>query len=342
VKKKLLASFKVIISLAGIGFIFFIFKDRWNEVVAVLKSLKPSYFLVGMAVYIGALAIITARLSLLLKVQNIRIPFQELCYFTAIGQFFSLFLPSAIGGDVVKGFYIYKHSGKKVPSFTSIFLDRFVGSLAILSFGLAALIYYGKSLNLGNLTYWVMGLFAAMLVALYIMLHKDLGGRLSFLAHCLPSQKLKEIGAHIFNSVNYYRHHKAVLAKSYAISLVSQTCFISIFFVLALSLGLNISLFQFFLVIPIVAALSMAPSINGLGVREAGFVYLMGFFTSSENALALALLQDGLIYGAGILFGVLYMVREGFRSEVIREAIRVEDEVEELEAEDFGGAAKGE
>jgi hypothetical protein len=53
-------------------------------------------------------------------------------------------LPSAVGGDVVKAFYAYKHSGKKIESATSVLLDRLLGFVAIIVMATIGLMCFSK------------------------------------------------------------------------------------------------------------------------------------------------------------------------------------------------------
>lgn len=336
-KKTLFTLVKILVSLAGLGFIVILFKDRWREVVEVLRRFHPGFFVLALGFFFTGFILITLRFRQLLMVQSVRISLPELFYLNTIGHFFSLFLPSAIGGDVVKAYYTCRRSGKKVASFTSIFLDRFVGSLAIMTLGLGALFYYGGRLNLNPIRNWVLGLLGVMILVGVLLLSRRVGERLQFLSRFVPSGKLKELFAHVYQSLNYYRHHAPVLCRVYVISLAAQILFIGVFYSLACSLGVFVPFFNFFLVIPIIGLLSMAPSINGLGVREAGFVYLMGLFTSAEKALAISLLYDALIYGTGMFFGIVYLGREGFHYEVVHEAMDMEEQVEKMEGLDPSG-----
>jgi len=46
-----------------------------------------------------------------------------------IGSFFNTFLPGLVGGDAIKAFYLYKHSG---ISLASVFMDRYIGFTTIM------------------------------------------------------------------------------------------------------------------------------------------------------------------------------------------------------------------
>ena len=63
----------------------------------------------------------------------------------------------------------------------------------------------------------------------------------------------------------------------------------------------------------------MAPSIGGLGVREASVLYLFGRYLPPERALALTLLMDIVIYSFSIGSGVWYAFRGGLKKQAVDE-----------------------
>jgi len=79
-------------------------------------------------------------------------------------------------------------------------------------------------------------------------------------------------------------------------------------YLVGLSLGLEVSLEYYFLSVPIIWLVTMLISINGIGVREGGFVL---FFTavgvSTADALLLSLLTFAQLLLIGLLGGVLFV-----------------------------------
>src|SRR6266852_2908928 len=49
-----------------------------------------------------------------------------------VGMFFNLVLPTSVGGDVVRAWYLDGHSGRRLPAFVSVFADRASGLLVLL------------------------------------------------------------------------------------------------------------------------------------------------------------------------------------------------------------------
>ena len=63
--------------------------------------------------------------------------------------------------------------------------------------------------------------------------------------------------------------------------------------------------------VPILLLMGVAPSVNGIGVREATFLFYLTEFTSSEKALALSLLTTFFMILVGIISGMIYAVKGG-------------------------------
>jgi uncharacterized protein (TIRG00374 family) len=55
-----------------------------------------------------------------------------------IGMYFNLFLPTSVGGDVLRAWYVDQGSGRKVDALLSVFVDRLNGFLVLLGIACVA------------------------------------------------------------------------------------------------------------------------------------------------------------------------------------------------------------
>ena len=85
------------------------------------------------------------------------------------------------------------------------------------------------------------------------------------------------------------------------------------------TIGTLVGLGGGFILIPVLSIASMAPSIGGLGVREAAIIYLFKHYMPNERALALSLLLDMLIYALSFAGGILYAFKGGLKARVMHE-----------------------
>lgn len=97
---------------------------------------------------IGTQLILCAvRWRILLRIQQIEIPFSRALSLSMQGTFFSLCMPGgAVGGDVVKAAFLVKETqkGKRLHGVTSIFIDRVIGMLALFFLVAAAVTFAMK------------------------------------------------------------------------------------------------------------------------------------------------------------------------------------------------------
>lgn len=311
---------RVLVSLGAVGLIIYFLHDKLGESLNILRhDVRWEGVLFAAFLQIIALGFLAARLRYVFQVQKIHVTFKESFYLGIVALFFNLFLPSAVGGDVAKAYYAYKHSGKKMESTTSVILDRLMGFAALILMALAALaIAHGDihDARIDHLVYLALGL---MVVTILFFASKRFARVFRFLAILIPSEKWKERLVNIYHAIHNYRHHRGILALCIGLSFVAQIFFVMIHYCLARSLGVDAPLVIFFMLVPLVAIISMAPSIGGLGVREAGITYLFGRIMPTEHALALSLLVDTLLYGFSFLSGIIFALKGGLKQKEFRD-----------------------
>src|SRR4029453_8859370 len=71
------------------------------------------------------------RWGVLLAAQDVRLPFRSLTTSFLVATFFNNFLPSNIGGDVVRGPHTPPALGAKTNAATNVLLDRCLGLLGL-------------------------------------------------------------------------------------------------------------------------------------------------------------------------------------------------------------------
>ncbi len=190
-----------------------------------------------------------------------------------LGMFASLFLPSTIGGDVLRGILLAKGEGRTGAGWqatASVLLDRINGLYALsLLVSLAMLAFHWPLL-------WWLGWFggvAAMWIglALYPRLHDRIPARFASI-RSLP------IGDPRLN-VRWWR--------SLPVSFVFQVLIVQAHVFLGMAVGLHMSWAAFAVMVGLVGLMAFVPiSLNGLGVREAGYVGFAVYFGADASAAA--------------------------------------------------------
>jgi uncharacterized protein (TIRG00374 family) len=220
-----------------------------------------------------------------------------------VGSFFNLFLPTGVGGDAVKMYELSRDAGKAAPAISSVIMDRFLGLFVL--FALALLAAVGSpQLVAPEIRLLISVVFLTLLLGVSLLLQRtwiEAWGRRLGLDRLLGRfQILREL----YGSIHLYG--PAALLRASAASLVWNLILILGYYLLGLAVSIDLAPGLYFLLIPVISALLVVPSVGGLGIREGGTVFLfrqVGVPDGQALALALSyyvtLLLTGLI-GAGI------------------------------------------
>ncbi len=116
------------------------------DIFADLRGARKTFLLAAFLVY-GFIQILAAwRWQLLMRVQRMQLSFFQTFKLTMIGNFFSLIIPGAVSGDLLKIAYAGQHfSGRKTEILLTIMLDRILGLFAMFcAASLATLLCLGE------------------------------------------------------------------------------------------------------------------------------------------------------------------------------------------------------
>ena len=302
-----LSSFlRACVSIALICALIYIMRDSIPGMIATLKETSLVLFCLGMAIYFAGMIIASFRLRILLSLQGVHMTTMDGLRVNLLGCFFSTFLPTSIGGDIVKAFYIAKESKRTMQSYTSVFIDRFLGMFTIFLIALAALIFIKDTSGLNLI--WLLGILIVCSLLLAVTLfNKKLAKHFSLPIGSIMPEKLKREMKNIYNAMHNYKNHKKKMFDCFLISIIGQIVAFSAAYFLALGIKSHISLGLVLLVMPVASIVSMLPSINGVGPREMSIVLMLKPFMGDSASGAIAFLWLGLLLITAFLGGIVYM-----------------------------------
>ena len=129
------------ILLSGTLLYFLIQKAQFAAIYRIILDVDPRIIRLNRG-YIIAEPIRSMRWWRSLKEKQVSISRTRLLILCFIGTFFSGFLPTIVGGDVVRGYYVFRESNAHDVSFASILVERLCGLVIILITGFAASLYF--------------------------------------------------------------------------------------------------------------------------------------------------------------------------------------------------------
>jgi uncharacterized protein (TIRG00374 family) len=317
-RKIWLTLLRFIVSFSLMGTILYYFRAQLPTVVQYLKEMQPFYFILAVAVFFAGLLAVAYRLRFVLQVHGTKISVSATYYVNLIALFFNNVLPSSLGGEMVKAYYLYKDSKGSVTVFSAVVVDRLFGLVTMLLISISSIFFFdiaqGSHKILGTI---VMLAAATITLAVFIFNKKIVDGLCQLHIPLLPAIFLEKI-REVYRAMYEYREHKGIFGNCMALTVVGQIFFILVNFLLARSLSIDIPLGFFFFFVPILLIMGVAPSVNGIGVREATFLFYLTEFTTSEKALALSLLTTFFMIFVGILGGIIYAFKGGVGSDIER------------------------
>jgi hypothetical protein len=235
----------------------------------------------------------------------------QLLRFILMGLFFNNFLPTTVGGDVARGIALSRTKVPKAVAAASVIADRILGLLAL---GLLAVI----GGILGALLFpdggpWLasIGLAAALLALVMALTRPELLERLRGLL-ARRGQKLAERLSRVIDGVSFLASRTQALGAALFFSL-GLAAFAAVFhWAIARSIGIEVPLIAYFVIVPaVMLAASLPITLNGLGLRELGFVAFLGAQgvpAATAAVFALLAFLGPLVFA--ILGGILFVSGE--------------------------------
>jgi uncharacterized protein (TIRG00374 family) len=232
-----------------------------------------------------------------------------------VGTFFSVFLPTAVGGDAVRAVDAGRRSGRGAATATSVVADRVLGIAAIGVVGLSALGAGAASkidphIRVAGALVYVVVLSAA------VVAFTDLVGFAAGILERFHLGALSRLLRKIAASIAAYRRSGGLLRWA-AVSVAAQVIVIVTIWWIARALAIGVPLSYFFVIVPLVSLVESVPvSVFGIGTRDVSYVYLLGLVgVAEESALSISVLYLLLSLLYASFGGVVFALRSGHTSE---------------------------
>lgn len=269
-------------SLLAIGLLVFLIAQNWNEVVLAIRQIPLWRFLLATALIFISRFFVIGRWHVLLRAAKLNIPFSRTAALTFTGLFANNFLPTTIGGDVVRFAGAAEMGYDSSIVLASLVADRLAGMA-----GMATVLPFGL------IPLWSWG-----------------AGRISqSIALAALWKKAWEFVVRTFRALTIWLKKPISLLGAYCLTWGHLLCFFGATSVLLTGLNESVPFWTIAGISSIVYFLTQIPiSINGYGVQELSqtylFVHLAGI--SVPNAITLALLIR-VIFMIASLPGAFYL-----------------------------------
>ena len=295
-RRGVLVFVKVGVSLALLAYLL-----STTDLGALIRRIRSGDMLLlagAVAIYILTIALATWRWRLLLSAQGYRATMSHLSASYLVATFFNNFLPSNVGGDVIRVRDSSRLTGSTTASLAVVAIDRILGLGALYLLAVLAYVFGGPTVRglAGALpALVVLGIVFAVMGYVYVT--PGVAGKLMAVSRLDASPWIRERFEVAQSAVHVYREQVAVVWLAFAASVALQALVVCYYYEVARSLRIALPLSACFLVVPLCTLVQTVPvSFNGWGIRESVFiVYFRQLGLSRDSALAFSLVGAGLI-----------------------------------------------
>ncbi len=318
-RDKLITVLKIVVSLGLIAYL--LNRVGLNQVVEAMRSASANYLylLIALALYFGAITVGCAKWQILLKAQGMEVPLGNLLSHTFVGLFFGNFLPTNVGGDLVRGYDLARQTLLPAETAVSVLVDRLVGLIAFVFVAVVMallVVYSGGQAGLWQVVVAAMVAFLGLCAGFALIL----SGRLRAQARRLFNRALLSSLAPLYDrlsaALSAYRRSYGALAQGFFISVLVLTIGSVVNYLIALSLGGGISLLHIFLFTPLITFVLLIPiSIGGIGLNQSAYVFFFNLVNvPEEKSLSISIIMQVIILLASLPGGVLWWRRRSLRA----------------------------
>lgn len=301
---------RLVFSLSVVGFL--IWKADVSQFFSTLVGVNPVWLGIAFLIQIIGKFIWATRWSVLLGIFEIKVPYSRLLAGLMVGLFFNNFLPTSMGGDFYRGYWILDDKNLYRKSLFVIFVERLIGFITLGFIAIPAipfLLLYGTTL--GSLRYWLIICMTGLCLGI-LLLNPKLFTLINNLFYNLRLDFFRNERTKILLSLRSLHEAGSQKYWVYLLSLMTQIVSVAFVFSVGKGLGLSLEIWHYFIIVPVQVLVTLLPiSINGLGVREWILILITGTLSSkvtSPQAISLGLLLTLVGLLVSLIGGGFYVV----------------------------------
>ncbi|MGE5198723.1 MAG: lysylphosphatidylglycerol synthase transmembrane domain-containing protein [Rhodospirillaceae bacterium] len=278
-----------------------------------VRNASPAWLAAALLLYLVMILLSVWRWRLLLAAQHVGVPAGRLLNSYLVATFFNNFLPSNIGGDVIRIRDTARQAGSKTLATTVVLMDRglgLLGLLAIAAAGSSAASHAGGHPPVLASMLWL-ALAAGVAASAAAVLMPGGVARLLSPLRLIHQEWVGERIGRLTGALTKFRNAPGALVACLLGAIVVQAVLVAFYAAIVHSMRIPVSAWHLAVIVPISFVVQMAPvSLNGFGVREATFTfYFSRIGLPIESALVVSFMGAALIILFSLSGAVAYLMR---------------------------------
>lgn len=297
------------------GILYWLFQHTdLTDVMARARAANPVWLATALAIFGGMVLISAWRWRLLLESLDAPAPISRLTNSWLVALFFNNFLPSNIGGDVVRIADTVSLTGSRTVAAAVVLVDRAMGLAALLVIAaLGAWVATSEGIAVPARDVVWLAAFGTVVAGLPTLYRPKLLARVLAPIGALHPELVGTRVDRFLRAIEQISEHPGRVTQALVGAVAVQTLLVVYHLAIAQAIGVSLSLTMGLVIVPVSLVLQMAPvSVNGLGVREAVFTFFFARLgLPVDAAIALSLLSAALIMFFSLSGGVVFLFRRG-------------------------------
>jgi uncharacterized protein (TIRG00374 family) len=278
-----------------------------------IHNASPLWLVLALALYSVMILVSAWRWKQLLDAQQVPATLTHLGASYLVATFFNNFLPSNIGGDVIRIGDTAAAAGSKTRAATIVLFDRGIGMVALVllaALGATIATELGDQEPFNPMWLWI-GLAAGALGIGITLAKPAVIGTMLTPLRVFHQEWVDERITRLLESLVKFARRPSALLRCFGGAIVGQGIIVCFYAAIAHAMGVPVPMVHLAVLIPMSFVLQMLPlSVNGFGVRE----YIFGFYFArlglpKESAIALSFLGAALIMLFSVSGAVVMLVR---------------------------------
>ena len=288
----------------------------WNgprEVGRALLRASLPHLAGALMLYLAATVLVAWRWQLVLRARGVRISLATLTRSYLVGFFFNNFIPSSVGGDVVRVMCPVRHGCPVALSLGSVFVERLMGFLAMTVLAVGSMAYL-SSVFAGDklLMACTAALGAGFLLATAVCFSRRAARAMAAVFARLHWRGVGRKVQSAYDAVHAFRSHMATLWCVFLISLAYQAAMGVFTYWVMVATGLRAPFLNVFALMQISSMVGVLPiTFDNMGLREGIFVKALGEAGFAKAVVLPAIIMVRIVSLVGSLVGgLLFLIGE--------------------------------
>jgi uncharacterized protein (TIRG00374 family) len=296
---------RIVLSFGLLAWIFS--KIDMAHTCSVIQSADLGYLSWAFFVFFLINLVILLRWYILIRALRLDARLGDVIKWFFIGIFCNLFLPSSVGGDVIKIIGLSKVVQQKPKVFASVVLDRLSGFAGIVIVAAIMFVVGYEHIPDRSVGWSIIIMTLVSLSIAAVLFSHRIYSFCCKLFNRWPSIKESLMNVHYDIALMKGKVGEGLL--SILLSCLAQLLLAYVYFVVAKALHQDINFLYFLIFSPLICVATALPSIGGLGVREMGWAFLLSKVGVAQGvAVSISLINFLFMVIVGLIGGAMYVL----------------------------------